>query len=525
MKFFSRMSLQARVFSVGVILPGVLIAALVWMHAASSREQAITSAVEKARSICLAVESAREQKQTEWETGVITHERIKEWFERGEVDAALASVPVVAAWNTALNKAEEGGYDFRVPALEPRNPRNAANDIEGEALRHLRETNENEYYTIDENTNTVHYFRAVRLSESCLACHGDPKRSLELWGNEDGTDITGHKMENWRVGQMHGAFEVVHSLDEADAAVAAGVWQSGILAVFALVGTGVLTVLVVRTVTRRIAASARRISSATTKLHGSSRELDESAQSTSGESFAMASAVTEVSANVESLAAAADQLGESIREIAGNAGNAAGIAENAVIEAKAANAAIARLGESSASIGAVIDVINSLAEQTNLLALNATIEAARAGDAGKGFAVVANEVKELANETSSSTNQITEAIKAIQADSRAATEAVQRISDIIARVAEAQQAIAGAVEEQSATTTEMSHSIGEVAAAGRSMSDQVDSVSRNSKYTAEQVQGSLDSVLQISEMVADLRGLLGNVDAESQAAGAGASEF
>ena len=54
----------------------------------------------------------------------------------------------------------------------------------------------------------------------------------------------------------------------------------------------------------------------------------------------------------------------------------------------------------------------------------------------------------------------------------------------------------------------MSHSIGEVASAGRSMSDQVDSVSRNSKYTADQVQSSVDSVHQIAEMVADLRGLV-----------------
>ena len=70
MSFFSRMSLQARVFSVGVILPGLLIAALLWMNATDSREKAVASAVDKARSICLAVESAREQKQDEWETGV-----------------------------------------------------------------------------------------------------------------------------------------------------------------------------------------------------------------------------------------------------------------------------------------------------------------------------------------------------------------------------------------------------------------------------------------------------------------------
>jgi len=312
---------------------------------------------------------------------------------------------------------------------------------------------------------------------------------------------------------------------EAAELVATRTFWSNAFVLGVLAGTALAGWLVIRTVTGRIAAATNRLTNATTALRSSNRTLEEAADSTSSESVAMASSVTQVSANVDSLASASDQLGESIREIAGSACNAAGIAESAVSEAESADAAIARLGESSASIGAVIDVINSLAEQTNLLALNATIEAARAGEAGKGFAVVANEVKELANETSSSTSQITEAIKTIQADSQAATEAVKRISNIIAQVAEAQQAIASAVEEQSATTTEMSHSIGEVASAGRSMSDQVDSVSRNSKYTAEQVQGSLDSVLQIAEMVADLRGLLGSVEQQTETVESGASEF
>ncbi|MBI1314648.1 DUF3365 domain-containing protein [bacterium] len=448
MSMLKRMSLQGRVICVGVVLPGAIIGALLLMFVSEARSRAVAATVDKARAVCLTAEAAAEQKQSEWDLGVVTLEQIRAWITDGHTDRALSSVPVMTACQAVLKKAEAGGYKFRVPSLQPRNAENTATPLEAAALQQLRDGTNSESFVLDDETNTVHYFRPIRLTQDCLICHGDPKTSEALWGNSDGVDLTGYLMENWKAGDMHGAFEIVQSLDEADAAVAAGIRKASLFALGGLCGTGLFTLLIVRCVTERVGSSGKQITSA----------------------------VGGVTASVDELVSASQQLNASITEITGSAGRAADIAGRAVDEAASTSNAICRLVDSGARISQVVKVINQLAEQTNLLALNATIEAARAGEAGKGFAVVANEVKELANQTSKATDEINGSIEAIRTDSQVATQCVDRINEIIARVSEAQQSIASAVQEQGAATSDISHHIGQVARSGRSIRSQVETV-------------------------------------------------
>ncbi|MDO5291333.1 MAG: methyl-accepting chemotaxis protein [bacterium] len=67
-------------------------------------------------------------------------------------------------------------------------------------------------------------------------------------------------------------------------------------------------------------------------------------------------------------------------------------------------------------ISSITTFINSISAQTNLLALNASIESARVGEAGKGFAVVASEIGSLAEQSKIASNNISNLIGQIAAD-------------------------------------------------------------------------------------------------------------
>jgi methyl-accepting chemotaxis protein len=97
--------------------------------------------------------------------------------------------------------------------MDPRNPKTEPTAGEREILALIEKQKLDEYYYPDSANNAIRYFKAIRLTKDCLICHGDPKQSKRLWGRDDGTDPTGGKMENWKEGEMHGAFEIIYSMD------------------------------------------------------------------------------------------------------------------------------------------------------------------------------------------------------------------------------------------------------------------------------------------------------------------------
>ncbi len=226
------------------------------------------------------------------------------------------------------------------------------------------------------------------------------------------------------------------------------------------------------------------VGSASTKLDGSARALNELAQAATRQTVASAAAATQSSESAGRLSAQIHALTEAVTSIASVAEQQVRLGSEARTASTSSHAAVLALVERTQTIGNFANSIQQIAARTNLLALNATIEAARAGEAGNGFKVVASEVKQLAGQATGASSEIRELAGSAEQGAGLANDALGRIAATIGQLATAADTIQAEVRHHHQTAASIERTADSTAAGIDIMAGEMLGVARVAGETA-----------------------------------------
>lgn len=455
----------------------------------------------------------------------------------------------------------EGASEFRLYSDQPFRFRSAQESqldaFEQEAVAFLKNNPEQTFgrvITLDGKD----YYRLARADvmnqQGCINCHNNHPASPKT---------------DWKVGDVRGVAQATVPLSSLQSAYVAPIVNMGVTLLLALSGIALVIILVVaslrkriqrlKSITHQIAAGnlivpmplgrgdelgslfnglvvmrnrlyeiVLQISSSTTSLTRSVKEMVEASEETTRGAVEQSNASASMAAALEELSASVDQIGvnaEEAYQASLAAGDIARTGSEAVYASSGEIGQIADAVRNSASrmrelevlsgnIGKIVSTIRDIAEQTNLLALNAAIEAARAGEHGRGFAVVADEVRNLAERTAQSTVEISEMVTKIQQQTDAAAQEMQAgVSKVEEGVHKAQQAGQSVAEIEQGTlkvvdaTQDIQQVLQEQSLAAREVAETIEHIAGLADSNAAQAQQALVASHQVQETVSLLDGL------------------
>lgn len=415
------------------------------------------------------------------------------------------TIPVVAAWKAIEELAKQENYNFRVPKRQARNPKNNPTQEEEAILDYLDKGNVDEYFIEDTASNTLVYARPIRLTEDCLACHGDPATSL----THDGRDPVGFTMENWKTGEVHGAFVLKADMERVDKVVRAGMLStlSWLTPLIGLIGFG-LYYMNQRIIVRPLSRAIHMLDSASSETSAAADQIAEAGQS-------LAQGASTQAANLEETSTALEQMSNMIRRNADTSNQADTQAIDAKGAAERGNAAMAKMTaaindiqHSATETSKILKVIDEIAFQTNLLALNAAVEAARAGEAGKGFAVVADEVRKLAMRSAEAARNTAGLIEQSVNNTRNGVTIATEVENVLKEITTASNKVSALIAEIASATREQATGITQVNTAVQEMDKVTQTNAAHAEESAAAGEELSAQAAELSMVVKELTALI-----------------
>ena len=463
------------------------------------KKNGVESTVAIMRAAILEAENVRESISSLGTRGAFDRKKLLAEFKAsGDLRGSTLyrTIPVVAAWESIAKVAEHEGFVFRVPKTQARNPKNNPSPLELELLKELESNNLPELIRVDEANNLLIYARPIKLSADCLACHGDPATSP----TGDGKDILGFAMENWKAGEIHGAFVLQADMARVDRLSTESMKHSlgWMLPITLGVAVGFFFL------NRRIIINPLR--AAINGLHTASEQTTSTAGEISNASQSLAAGASEQAASLEETSASLEEISSMTRRNNDHAQNAKQLAQSVRNSADQGTqqmdlmvGAMKEIQSSSGNIAKIIKTIDEIAFQTNLLALNAAVEAARAGEAGMGFAVVADEVRILAQRAALAARETSEKIDDSIQKTNAGAHASLKVADSLRAIADQARRTDEIVAEIATASQEQLRGIEQVNSAVANM----DKVTQSNAAAAEQSAAAAEELNAQSVLLRD----------------------
>lgn len=471
--------------------------------------QGIDLTVGTMRAAVLEAENVRESISRLGQRGAFDQKKLIEEFNAsGDLKNSTLydTIPVVAAWEAIEKVAQQEGFEFRVPKNQARNPKNTPTAEEQEILKTLEAGNVREFLKIDRKANKIVFARPIKLSQDCLVCHGDPATSPTA----DGRDVAGFPMENWKAGEIHGAFVLKSDLKRVDEVVVGGMGRSlsWVLPLTAGIGLGFYFLnrwLIVRPLTASIASlrlGSEQTAAAAAQISKSSQGLAEGATE-------QAATLEETSASLEEISGMTKRNAETANTAQTLANETRRAAETGAQGMGEMNNAMQQIEAAGGNIAKIVKTIDEIAFQTNILALNAAVEAARAGEAGMGFAVVAEEVRALAQRSAMAARETAEKIEdSIQKSAQGGVICAKvegNLKDILTKVRKMDELVA----EIATASREQNQGVGQVNTAITEMDKLTQRNAAHSEETASASEQLSAQALEMDRAVESLVTLVG----------------